>query len=152
MECSILGGKVPTAKLAVAELAARPCLPPLANRQCCPEPRDRAIHHQPRGGILARNFLNREPHPRLEQIEVLRESHRLGSTILVAVTRQEDLLEICDTFAVMRDGGLIWSGDANAAAALAGPQYADAVRVRVELLEDWKRESLSSASDAMSVS
>jgi len=72
--------------------------------------------------------------------------------MLVATTRPEDLLEICDTFAVMRDGGLIWSGDATAAAALAGPQYADAVRVRVELLEDWKRESLSSASDAMSVS
>ena len=90
--------------------------------------------------------------PRPEQIEVLRELHRLGSTMLVATTRPEDLLEICDTFAVMRDGGLIWSGDANAAAALAGPQYADAVRVRVELLEDWKRESLSSASDAMSVS
>jgi len=76
-----------------------------------------AIHQQPIGGILARNFLNREPRPRLEQIEVLRKSHRLGSTIPVAATRQEDLLEICDTFAVMRDGGLIWSGDANAAAA-----------------------------------
>jgi hypothetical protein len=153
MECSILVGKVPTTRSAVAELAARPGLPPLANRQCCDfEPRDRAIHHQPRGGILARNVLDREPGPCLEQIEVLRELHRLGSTMLVATTRPEDLLEICDTFAVIRDGGLIWSGDANAAAALAGPQYADAVRVRVELLEDGKRESLSSASGAMSVS
>src|ERR1700682_6188426 len=55
--------------------------------------------------------------------------------MLLAATRAEDVLEICDTLAVMRDGGLVWSGDANAAASLAGPQYADAVRVRAELLE-----------------
>jgi len=72
---------------------------------------------------------------RLEQIEVLRELHRLGSTMLIAATRPEDVLEICDTFAVMRNGSLVWSGDAGAAAALAGPEYADTTRVRLELLE-----------------
>ena len=72
--------------------------------------------------------------------------------MLVATTRPEDLLEICDTFAVMRDGGLIWSGDANAAAALAGPQYADAVRVRVELLEGLEAGVTFLGQHAMSVS
>ncbi len=111
-----------------------------------------ALVHEPDVLLLDDPLRGLDGFARLEQIEVLRELHRLGSTMLVAATRPEDLLEICDTFAVMRDGGLVWSGDATAAAALAGPQYADAVRVRVELLEDWKRESLSSASDAMSVS
>jgi ABC-type multidrug transport system ATPase subunit len=66
---------------------------------------------------------------------VLRELHRLGSTMIVAATRPEDLLEICDSLSVLRGGTLVWSGDANAAAMLAAPQFADAVRVRVELLE-----------------
>lgn len=72
---------------------------------------------------------------RLEQIEVLRELHRLGSTMVVAATRPEDLLEVCVTLSVLRDGNLVWHGDASGASALAAPQFADAVRVRVEFID-----------------
>src|SRR5262249_4922210 len=72
---------------------------------------------------------------RLEQIEVLRELHRLGSTMVVAGTRPEDLLEVCDSVAVLRTGRIVWSGTLDEATALASPLQADAVRVRVELLE-----------------
>src|SRR3977135_4021496 len=59
----------------------------------------------------------------------------LGLTIGGARPWPEDLLEVCDSLSVLRDGLLVWSGDANAASALAAPQFADAVRVRAELLE-----------------
>ena len=72
---------------------------------------------------------------RLEQIEVLRELHRLGSTMILAATRPEDLLEVCDHLAVLRDGRLVWSGDPSAATALAAPQFANTVRVRAELID-----------------
>jgi ABC-type multidrug transport system ATPase subunit len=55
--------------------------------------------------------------------------------MVVAATRPEDLLEVCDTLSVLRDGVLVWSGDATAASSLASPQFADSVRVRTELLE-----------------
>ncbi|MDQ6672096.1 MAG: ABC transporter ATP-binding protein [Chloroflexota bacterium] len=94
-----------------------------------------ALVHEPDVLLLDDPLRGMDGFARLEQIEVLRELHRLGSTMLVAATRPEDVLEICDTLAVMRDGALVWSGDTSAATALTGPQYADAVRVRVELLE-----------------
>jgi ABC-2 type transport system ATP-binding protein len=94
-----------------------------------------ALVHEPDVLLLDDPLRGLDGFARLEQIEVLRELHRLGSTMLVAATRPEDVLEICDTFSVLRDGSLVWSGDATAAAALTGPQYADAVRVRAELLE-----------------
>jgi ABC-type multidrug transport system ATPase subunit len=72
---------------------------------------------------------------RLEQIEVLRELHRLGSTMIVAATRPEDLLKVCDSLCVLRGGKLVWSGDAGAATALAAPQFANTVRVRAELID-----------------
>lgn len=72
---------------------------------------------------------------RLEQIEVLRELHRPGSTMVVAAIRPEDLLEVCDTLSVLRDGNLVWHGDASAASALAAPQFANTVRVRVEFID-----------------
>jgi hypothetical protein len=55
--------------------------------------------------------------------------------MVMSATRPEDLLEVCDILAVLRDGGLVWSGDATAASNLASPQYADAVRVRAEIIE-----------------
>src|SRR5579859_5004996 len=76
-----------------------------------------ALVHEPDVLLLDDPLRGLDGFARLEQIEVLRELHRLGSTMLVAATRPEDLLEICDSFAVMRDGSLVWSGDANAAAA-----------------------------------
>jgi ABC-2 type transport system ATP-binding protein len=94
-----------------------------------------ALVHEPDVLLLDDPLRGLDGFARLEQIEVLRELHRLGSTMLVAATRPEDLLEVCDTFAILRDGSLVWSGDAAAAAALATPQYADAVRVRAELIE-----------------
>jgi ABC-2 type transport system ATP-binding protein len=94
-----------------------------------------ALVHEPDVLLLDDPLRGLDGFARLEQIEVLRELHRLGSTMLVAATRPEDLLEICDTLAILRNGSLVWSGDAAAASALATPQYADAVRVRAELLD-----------------
>ena len=94
-----------------------------------------ALVHEPDVLLLDDPLRGLDGFARLEQIEVLRELHRLGSTMLVAATRPEDLLEICDSLTVLRDGRLVWSGDADAAAALAAPQDAGAVRVRLELLD-----------------
>jgi ABC-type multidrug transport system ATPase subunit len=94
-----------------------------------------ALVHEPDVLLLDDPLRGLDGFARLEQIEVLRELHRLGSTMVVAGTRPEDLLEICDNVTVLRDGTLVWSGDAGAAASLATPQFADAVRVRAEILE-----------------
>jgi ABC-2 type transport system ATP-binding protein len=94
-----------------------------------------ALVHEPDVLLLDDPLRGLDGFARLEQIEVLRELHRLGSTMLMAATRPEDLLEVCESMAVLRDGTLVWSGDASSAAVLAAPQYADAVRVRAELLE-----------------
>jgi ABC-2 type transport system ATP-binding protein len=93
-----------------------------------------ALVHEPDVLLLDDPLRGLDGFARLEQIEVLRELHRLGSTMLIAATRPEDLLEVCDSLAVLRDGGLVWSGDTSAASALAAPQDAGAVRVRLELL------------------
>jgi ABC-type multidrug transport system ATPase subunit len=71
----------------------------------------------------------------LEQIEVLRELHRLGSTMVVAGTRTEDLLEVCDSIGILRAGRIVWTGGQAEAAALAAPHQADGVRVRLEITE-----------------
>src|SRR5882762_7347075 len=94
-----------------------------------------ALVHEPDVLLLDDPLRGLDGFARLEQIEVLRELHRLGSTMVVAGTRPEDLLEVCDTIAILRTGRLVWSGGTADAVALATPQYADAVRVRVELLE-----------------
>ncbi|HEV7662506.1 MAG TPA: ABC transporter ATP-binding protein [Chloroflexota bacterium] len=94
-----------------------------------------ALVHEPDVLLLDDPLRGLDGFARLEQIEVLRELHRLGSTMVLAATRPEDVLEVCDTMAVLRDGKVVWSGDARAASSLASPQYADAVRVRVELIE-----------------
>jgi ABC-2 type transport system ATP-binding protein len=93
-----------------------------------------ALVHEPDVLLLDDPLRGLDGFARLEQIEVLRELHRLGSSMIVSATRPEDLLEVCDSVAVLRAGVVVWSGDANAAAALATPQHADAVRVRVDLL------------------
>jgi len=49
--------------------------------------------------------------------------------MILAATRPEDLLEVCDSLSVLRDGKLVWSGDTTAAGALAAPQFANTVRV-----------------------
>jgi len=94
-----------------------------------------ALVHEPDVLLLDDPLRALDGFARLEQIEVLRELHRLGSTMIVAGTRPEDLLEVCDSVAIMRGGTLVWTGDAAAAATLAAPQSADAVRVRIELLD-----------------
>jgi ABC-2 type transport system ATP-binding protein len=94
-----------------------------------------ALVHEPDVLLLDDPLRGLDGFARLEQIEVLRELHRLGSTMVVAATRPDDLLEVCDTMAILRDGTIVWSGDMNAATSLAAPQHADAVRVRAELLE-----------------
>jgi ABC-type multidrug transport system ATPase subunit len=94
-----------------------------------------ALVHEPDVLLLDDPLRGLDGFARLEQIEVLRELHRLGSTMVVAGTRPEDLLEVCDSIAVLREGTLVWSGDADAVGALAAPQFADTVRVRAELLD-----------------
>ena len=94
-----------------------------------------ALVHEPDVLLLDDPLRGLDGFARLEQIEVLRELHRLGSTMLLAATRPEDALEVCDTLAVLRDGGIVWSGDTVAAAALVSPQLATAVRVRVEIID-----------------
>lgn len=94
-----------------------------------------ALVHEPDVLLLDDPLRGLDGFARLEQIEVLRELHRLGSTMLIAATRPEDVLEVCDTITVLRDGRLVWSGDEVAAAALATPQHASSVRVRVEVID-----------------
>jgi ABC-2 type transport system ATP-binding protein len=94
-----------------------------------------ALVHEPDVLLLDDPLRGLDGFARLEQIEVLRELHRLGSTMVLSATRPEDLLEVCENVAVLRDGAMVWSGDGTAAAALAAPQYADSVRIRAEILE-----------------
>jgi ABC-2 type transport system ATP-binding protein len=94
-----------------------------------------ALVHEPDVLLLDDPLRGLDGFARLEQIEVLRELHRLGSTMILAATRPEDLLEVCDSISVLRDGKLVWSGDSAAATALAAPQFANTVRVRAELID-----------------
>jgi ABC-type multidrug transport system ATPase subunit len=94
-----------------------------------------ALVHEPDVLLLDDPLRGLDGFARLEQIEVLRELHRLGSTMVVAATRTEDVLEVCDHIAILRGGRLVWSGSQTDAVALASPQLADAVRVRIEMLE-----------------
>jgi len=94
-----------------------------------------ALVHEPDVLLLDDPLRGLDGFARLEQIEVLRELHRLGSTMVLSATRPEDLLEVCESVAVLRDGAMVRSGDGTAAAALAAPQHADSVRVRAEILD-----------------
>lgn len=94
-----------------------------------------ALVHEPDVLLLDDPLRGLDGFARIEQIEVLRELHRLGSTLLVAATRPEDALELCDSLAVLRDGKLAWNGDLDAAAKLAAPEFANAVRVRAQILD-----------------
>jgi ABC-2 type transport system ATP-binding protein len=94
-----------------------------------------ALVHEPDVLLLDDPLRGLDGYARLEQLEVLRELRRLGSTMVVAGTRPEDLLEVCDALAVMRRGSLGWSGSPEDAQQLVAPADADAVRVRVEILD-----------------
>src|SRR5262249_58396469 len=67
-----------------------------------------ALVHEPDVLLLDDPLRGLDGFARLEQIEVLRELHRLGSTMLLAATRPEDALEVCDSVAGLRDGQLVW--------------------------------------------
>jgi ABC-2 type transport system ATP-binding protein len=95
-----------------------------------------ALVHEPDVLLLDDPLRGLDGFARLEQIEVFRELHRLGSTMVMAATRPEDALEVCESVAVLRDGTLVWSGDAAAAAALAAPEHASAMRVRAEIISE----------------
>src|SRR6266571_3135646 len=94
-----------------------------------------ALVHEPDVLLLDDPLRGLDGYARLEQLEVLRELRRLGSTIVLAGTRPEDLLEVCDAVAVLRGGQLVWSGTSDQALQLAAPADADSVRVRVEILD-----------------
>lgn len=94
-----------------------------------------ALVHEPDVLLLDDPLRGLDGFARIEHIEVLRELHRLGSTMLVAATRPDDVLEMCDSFAILRNGKLVWSGDASAALKLANPQFSHGVRVRAHILD-----------------
>src|SRR6266545_4742228 len=94
-----------------------------------------ALVHEPDVLLLDDPLRGLDGFARLEQIEVLRELHRLGSTMVLAGTRPEDLLEVCDHMTVLRGGRLVWSGGQADALALSAPTQAGAVRIRVEILD-----------------
>jgi ABC-2 type transport system ATP-binding protein len=94
-----------------------------------------ALVHEPDVLVLDDPLRGLDGYARLEQLEVLRELRRLGSTMVLAGTRPEDLLEVCDVVAVLRRGQVTWSGTAEEAQQLASPAADDAVRVRIEILD-----------------
>jgi ABC-type multidrug transport system ATPase subunit len=94
-----------------------------------------ALVHEPDVLLLDDPLRGLDGFARLEQIEVLRELHRLGSTMVVAATRPEDLLEVCDSFAILRTGRIVWSGTQADAVALVTPHQSDAVRIKLEVVE-----------------
>ena len=94
-----------------------------------------ALVHEPDVLLLDDPLRGLDGFARLEQIEVLRELHRLGSTMIITATRPEDLLEVGDVVTILREGRLVWSGNEAAAQALASPQQSNAVRVRVEIID-----------------
>lgn len=95
-----------------------------------------ALVHEPDVLLLDDPLRGLDGYARLEQLEVLRELRRLGTTAVVAATRPEDLLDFSDQLTVLRAGELVWTGTAADAAALAEPEHADAVRARVEILDN----------------
>lgn len=93
-----------------------------------------ALQHEPEILLLDDPLRSLDGQARAEQMEVLKELRRLGTSMVIASTRAEDALELCDRIAVLRDGHFVWEGDPAAAASLADPARADAQRVRLELL------------------
>src|SRR5258708_22389188 len=70
-----------------------------------------ALVHEPDVLLLDDPLRGLDGFARLEQIEVLRELHRLGSTMILAATRPEDLLEVCDSLSVLPHRTLASSAD-----------------------------------------
>ncbi len=94
-----------------------------------------ALVHEPRVLLLDDPLRGLDGLARLEQIEVLRELRRMENTIVATGTRPEDLLEICDQMAVLRDGAIAWSGGEQDALRLATPEQGAGVRVKLEVLD-----------------
>lgn len=94
-----------------------------------------ALVHEPDVLLLDDPLRSLDGYARLEQIEVLRELRRLGTTTVVAATRPEDVLEFSDQLAVLRAGTLVWSGTPTDAAALAEPGRTETFRARTEVLD-----------------
>lgn len=95
-----------------------------------------ALLHEPDVLLLDDPLRGLDGQSRLEQIEVLRELRQIGTTLLMAVTRPEDVLGLCDEIAVLREGTLAWIGDQDAVERLSAPhgEASDAVRVRIDVL------------------
>src|SRR5262249_35469011 len=91
--------------------------------------------HEPDVLLLDDPLRGLDGYARLEQLEVLRELRRLGTSMVVSATRPEDVLDYCDHVAVLRDGSIAWTGSVDDATALAQPGEADSLRVRTEILD-----------------
>lgn len=96
-----------------------------------------ALLHEPDVILLDDPLRSLDGQARVEQMEVLRELKQLGASLLMTATRPEDVLEVCDSVALLRDGVVAWQGDRLEAERLAAPFGQDAgdVRVRAEILE-----------------
>jgi ABC-2 type transport system ATP-binding protein len=92
-----------------------------------------ALMNEPTVLLLDDPLRSLDGQARSEQLEVLKELRRLGSSMVITATRPEDVLELCDVTSVLRDGVLTWMGDAEAASKLADPDLAVGVRARVEV-------------------
>jgi ABC-2 type transport system ATP-binding protein len=93
-----------------------------------------ALLHEPDVLLLDDPLRGLDGQARLEQIEVLRELRRIGTTMVVTATRPDDVLDVCSTVAVLRDGVITWIGPVEATSQLADPTAAGAMRVRVVVL------------------
>lgn len=94
-----------------------------------------ALLNEPDVLLLDDPFRGLDGQVRFEQREVLRELHRMGTTILVTATRPEDVIDLCEHVAVLRNGRVVWTGTSAAAERLASPEQGAALRVRAEILE-----------------
>lgn len=94
-----------------------------------------ALIHEPDVLLLDDPLRGLDGYARLEQLEVLRELRRIGTTIVMAATRPDDLMEVCDIISVLRGGSFVWTGDDVALADLAEPRLASAHRIRVHILD-----------------
>jgi ABC-2 type transport system ATP-binding protein len=93
-----------------------------------------ALLHEPDVLLLDDPLRSLDGQVRLEQIEVLRELRRVGTTMVITATRPDDVLDVCSAIAVLRDGVIAWIGPAEATTQLAEPNAMGAVRVRVVVL------------------
>lgn len=93
-----------------------------------------ALVHEPQALLLDDPLRELDGRGRLEMLEVLRELKRLGTTTILAATRAEDVVELCDRVAVLRAGGIVWEGDLASIGTGAETVQRPGLRVRMQVM------------------